>query len=138
MRQSEPIIDFHSWSLTTLSSLLHRRPTRNLILNTCLHLLRNANTSKTRSKVWYKDGSVVLQAESTQFHVHWGVLLQHSDFFAADLEGLPQPNNQPTVDGCHIIELQDPVVGREISAEGAKKALYAPYEHPFPRLSCWC
>jgi hypothetical protein len=91
------------------------------------------NTLITCSKIWYKDGSVVLQAESTQFHVHWGVLSEHSDFFA-DLEGLPQPNDRPIIDGCHIIELQDPVV----DIKYLLKALYDPYKHPFLCPSCWC
>ncbi|KAJ7350542.1 hypothetical protein DFH08DRAFT_695731 [Mycena albidolilacea] len=88
------------------------------------------NTSITRSKVWYKDGSIVMQAESTQFRIHWGVLSQHSNFFA-DLEGLPQPNDQPTVDRCHIIELQDPVV----DVKYLLKALYNPSFLSQPVLS---
>ncbi|KAJ7824788.1 hypothetical protein B0H14DRAFT_2369337 [Mycena olivaceomarginata] len=88
------------------------------------------NTLITHSKVWYKDGSVVLQAESTQFRVHWGVLSQHSDFFA-DLEGLPQSNDRPTVNGCHIIELQDPVV----DVKYLLKALYDPSFLSQPALS---
>ncbi|KAJ7821122.1 hypothetical protein B0H14DRAFT_2519490 [Mycena olivaceomarginata] len=88
------------------------------------------NASITRSKVWYKDGSIMLQAESTQFRVHWGVLSQHSDFFA-DLEGLPQPNDRPTVNGCHIIELQDPVV----DIKYLLKVLYDPSFLSQPALS---
>ncbi|KAJ7797718.1 hypothetical protein B0H14DRAFT_3547390, partial [Mycena olivaceomarginata] len=88
------------------------------------------NTLITCSKVQYKDGSVVLHAESTQFRVHWGVLSQHSDFFA-DLEGLPQPNDWPTVDRCHIIELQDPVV----DVKYLLKALYNPSFLSQPTLS---
>ncbi|KAJ6497669.1 hypothetical protein C8R45DRAFT_983792 [Mycena sanguinolenta] len=82
---------------------------------------RTENTI-TRSEIWYKDGSVVLQAENTQFRVYWGILTQHSPFFR-DLESLPQPPDQPTVDGCSIIELQD-------SSEDVKyllKALYDPH-----------
>ncbi|KAJ7686529.1 hypothetical protein B0H17DRAFT_713989 [Mycena rosella] len=71
------------------------------------------------SSVWYEDGSVVLQVESTQFKVHWGVLAQHSSFFH-DMQGLPQPLDQPSVDGCAIVELLDPVV----DVEHLLKALY--------------
>ncbi|KAJ7741497.1 hypothetical protein B0H14DRAFT_2989372 [Mycena olivaceomarginata] len=82
---------------------------------------RTEDASITRSKVWYKDGSVVLQAESTQFRVHWGVLSGNSTFFRG-LEDLPQPSDQPTVDGCPIVELPDAV----IDVEYLLKALYDP------------
>ncbi|KAF7351138.1 BTB domain-containing protein [Mycena sanguinolenta] len=83
---------------------------------------RTETMSITRSEIWYKDGSVVLQAENTQFRVYWGILSQHSPFFR-DLENLPQPPNQPTVDGCSVVELHD-------SAEDVEyllKALYDPH-----------
>jgi hypothetical protein len=51
-----------------------------------------------RSKIWYDDGSVVLQAESTQCRVHWSVLVQHSTVFA-DMRQIPQPPDEPTVEG---------------------------------------
>jgi hypothetical protein len=90
------------------------------------------NTLITCSKVWYKYGSVVLQAESTQFRVHWGVLSQHSDTPAADLEGLPQLNNQPTVDRCHIIELQDPVIDVEYLLKVPRRCCTPRTNTPFP------
>ncbi|KAJ7502975.1 hypothetical protein B0H11DRAFT_1711569, partial [Mycena galericulata] len=62
----------------------------------------------TRSDIWHNDGSVVLQAEDTQFRVHWSVLALHSSFFR-DLQGLPQPADQPSVEGCPVVELSDPV-----------------------------
>ncbi|KAJ7821104.1 hypothetical protein B0H14DRAFT_2832132 [Mycena olivaceomarginata] len=74
----------------------------------------------TRSKIWYKDGSAVLQAENTQFRVHWSILSENSAFFAG-LEGLPQPNDQPTVDGCPLALYTPPC---NISAsEGAPVAV---------------
>jgi hypothetical protein len=76
----------------------------------------------TRSTIWYKDGSVVLQAEKTQFRVHWSVLSENSAFFAG-LEGLPQANEQPTVDGCPLVELSDDAV---VDVEYLLKALYTP------------
>jgi hypothetical protein len=60
----------------------------------------------TRSDIWYDDGSVILQAETTQFRVHWGVLSEHSTFFR-DMRGLPQPPDQPSIEGCPIVELYD-------------------------------
>ncbi|KAK7023068.1 BTB domain-containing protein [Favolaschia claudopus] len=60
----------------------------------------------TRSEIWHTDGSVILQSNCTQFRVHWSVLAMHSGFFNGML-GLPQPPDQPNVDGCPIIELCD-------------------------------
>jgi hypothetical protein len=83
---------------------------------------QRTDASLTRSKIWYKDGSIVLQAEKTQFRVHWSVLSENSDFFAG-LEGLPQPNDRPTVDGCPLVELSDDAV---VDVEYLLKALYTP------------
>ncbi|KAJ7716512.1 hypothetical protein B0H16DRAFT_1388833 [Mycena metata] len=77
----------------------------------------------TRGHVWYNDGSVVLQAGTTQFRVHWGVISQHSSFFR-DLDNLPQPPDPPSMDGCPIIELQDSAE----DAENLLKTLYNPLE----------
>jgi hypothetical protein len=75
-----------------------------------------------RSDIWYKDGSVVLQADGIQFRVHWGVLSEHSSFFR-DLENLPQPPDQPSVDGCPVVELLDTF----FDVKYLLKALYTPY-----------
>ncbi|KAJ7145140.1 hypothetical protein C8R43DRAFT_551540 [Mycena crocata] len=77
----------------------------------------------TRSEIWHLDGSIILQAHKTQFRVHWSVLSLHSSFFR-DMQGLPQPDSpdQPSIDGCPIIEVSD-------SAEDVKhllKTLYDP------------
>ncbi|KAJ7496925.1 hypothetical protein FB451DRAFT_207902 [Mycena latifolia] len=67
---------------------------------------RPENASIMRSDIWYQDGSVILQAENTQFRVYWGILSQHSSFFR-EMQGLPQPPEQVYVDGCPVIEMQD-------------------------------
>ncbi|KAF7370303.1 BTB domain-containing protein [Mycena sanguinolenta] len=77
--------------------------------------------SMIRSELWYRDGNIVLQAENTQFRVHWGVLAQHSSVFR-DMEELPQPPDQPTIDGCPIVELSD---GPK-DVENLLKAMYIP------------
>jgi hypothetical protein len=59
----------------------------------------------TRSEIWHDDGSVILQAESTQFRLHWGVLSLHSPTFVERMR--PQRTNQPTIEGCPVIELYD-------------------------------
>ncbi|KAJ7125130.1 hypothetical protein C8R44DRAFT_782400 [Mycena epipterygia] len=73
----------------------------------------------TRSDIWYQDGSIVLQVQDTQFRVHWGVLAQHSSFFR-DMQGLPQPPDQPSADDCPIVELSDSAT----DVEHLLKALY--------------
>ncbi|KAJ7821518.1 hypothetical protein B0H14DRAFT_1331921 [Mycena olivaceomarginata] len=78
-------------------------------------------TSITRSDIWYEDGSVVLQAQHTQFRVHWGVLARQSSFFH-DMQGLPQPPDQPSVDGCPVVKLPDDIA----DVECLLKALYSP------------
>ncbi|KAF7370417.1 BTB domain-containing protein [Mycena sanguinolenta] len=55
----------------------------------------------TRSEIWFRDGSVVLQAQNTQFRVHFGVLARHSSVFS-DMWELPQPSDESTVDGCPV------------------------------------
>ncbi|KAJ7188710.1 hypothetical protein C8R46DRAFT_1055562 [Mycena filopes] len=80
------------------------------------------DASIIRSDIWYLDGSVVLQAHNTQFRVHWSFLTEHSSFFR-DMQGLPQPpDDQPTVDGCPVIELSDALV----DVEHLLRALYKP------------
>ncbi|KAJ6589884.1 hypothetical protein DFH09DRAFT_1027021 [Mycena vulgaris] len=97
---------------------------------------RTESASITRSTdVWYEDGSVVLQAQDTQFRVHWGVLAQHSPFFR-DMKSLPQPPDQPSLEGCPIVEIPD----SSLDFEHLLKALYNPLFNnekaiPFPVLA---
>ncbi|KAJ6456124.1 hypothetical protein C8R45DRAFT_914207 [Mycena sanguinolenta] len=80
--------------------------------------------SMIQSEVWYRDGNVVLQAKNTQFRVHWSVLAQHSSVFRG-MDGLPQPPDQPSIDGCQIVELADDPQ----DVEYLLKALYVPAFH---------
>ncbi|KAK7008227.1 BTB domain-containing protein [Favolaschia claudopus] len=82
---------------------------------------RAENAPITRSDTWFSDGSVVLQANNTQFRVHWGVLALHSSVFS-DMQGLPQPPDQPSVQGCPVVELQDD----EEDVKFLLQALYTP------------
>ncbi|KAJ6551382.1 hypothetical protein B0H19DRAFT_1264030 [Mycena capillaripes] len=76
----------------------------------------------TRSDIWHDDGSVVLQAESTQFRVHWSVLSLHSTFFR-DMRSLPQPDGQSSIEGCPVIQLHD----SSVDVEHLLNALYNPF-----------
>ena len=59
-----------------------------------------------RGDIWFEDGNVVLQAQSTQFRVHRGVLSANSAIFA-DLFTIPQPASEELVDGCPVVQLSD-------------------------------
>ncbi|KAF8217107.1 hypothetical protein K438DRAFT_1798313 [Mycena galopus ATCC 62051] len=98
---------------------------------------RTENTSIIRSETWRHDGNVVLQAANTQFRVHWSLLALHSSVFR-DMEGLPQPPGQPSVEGCPILELFDD----PDDVEYLLKALYIPEFHcqrklPFSAISAF-
>ncbi|KAK7049039.1 BTB domain-containing protein [Favolaschia claudopus] len=67
---------------------------------------RVENAATTRSEIWMDDGSVVLQAKNTLFRVHWSLLALHSSVFHA-LRDLPQPTDQPSVEQCPVVELED-------------------------------
>ncbi|KAF8216763.1 hypothetical protein K438DRAFT_1658225 [Mycena galopus ATCC 62051] len=81
----------------------------------------DASTIITRSEFWSRDGSVVLQAANKQFRVHWSVLERNSSVFR-EMQGLPQPPDQPSVDGCPVVEIFDDPV----DVEYLLKALYVP------------
>ncbi|KAF7370411.1 BTB domain-containing protein [Mycena sanguinolenta] len=67
---------------------------------------RTEDAIMKNSNFWFRDGSIVLQAANTQFRVHWSVLARHSSVFR-DMQELPQPSDEPTVDGCPVIHLSD-------------------------------
>ncbi|KAJ7157728.1 hypothetical protein C8R46DRAFT_1225272 [Mycena filopes] len=79
------------------------------------------DASITRSEIWYSDGSLVLQAQTTQFRVHWGVLTKHSPFFRG-MQPLPPPSDAPTIEGCPLLTIQDEATDVEYLLE----ALYSP------------
>lgn len=61
--------------------------------------------------LWFDDGSVVLQVESTQFRVHRSVLSSQSVIFR-DMFSVPQPSVsgatvEGMIEGCPVVCLQD-------------------------------
>ncbi|KAJ6519065.1 hypothetical protein C8R45DRAFT_851715 [Mycena sanguinolenta] len=97
--------------------------------------LRTESTSIKYSDRWFNDGSVVLQAGNTQFRVHWGVLALHSSVFCG-MQGLPQPPDEPNVEGCPVVHLPDDPT----DVEYLLKALYDPTfltlkAMPFPAVA---
>ncbi|KAJ7185873.1 hypothetical protein C8R46DRAFT_1061954, partial [Mycena filopes] len=65
-----------------------------------------------RSKIWKSYGDIILQAESTQ-----------------DMFGVPQPPNEPTVEGCPIVQVSDAAQDWELLFE----LLYKPFESAVSR-----
>lgn len=66
-----------------------------------------SNYKRCRSdSVWFQDGNIILEAEGTQFRVHRGILAKHSTFFK-DMFEVPQPSDEPTVEGCPVVRLTD-------------------------------
>ncbi|KAL1692010.1 hypothetical protein GGG16DRAFT_52395 [Schizophyllum commune] len=62
-----------------------------------------------RSKIWFDDGNIVLQAENVQCKFYKGLLATYSPFFR-DAFAIPQPrvdSDMDTVDGCQIMRLPD-------------------------------
>lgn len=80
----------------------------------------NGVISPIQSDIWFDDGSVILQAESTQFRVHRTMLARHSSVFRDIFHG-PQPHDESLIEGCPIIPLSD-------SAEDIRLALIALYD----------
>ncbi|KAJ7175339.1 hypothetical protein C8R46DRAFT_1248678, partial [Mycena filopes] len=79
-----------------------------------------------RSSIWMPYGDIILQAESTQFRVNRDILARHSSVFQ-DLFLLPQPANEETLDGCHIVHLSDSAIDVHLLLS----AFYDPYHHKF-------
>ncbi|KAJ3532844.1 hypothetical protein NMY22_g7579 [Coprinellus aureogranulatus] len=82
----------------------------------------SSTTPKHSEKVWYDDGNIIIQAGNLQFKIHKGVLTKQSTVFA-DLFQIPHPVDEPTLDGCPIVEVHD-------SAEDVEHALLAVYGDP--------
>lgn len=71
---------------------------------------------------WLEDGNIILQAGNVQFRVHRSILAKRSPIFA-DLFQIPQPDSEPTVDGCPVVILHD-------SAKDIEYMLLALYGDP--------
>jgi hypothetical protein len=58
------------------------------------------------SDLWYDDGNIVLQAESSLFRVFLGVLAAHSAIFN-DIQKLPRSQDQEMYGDCPLMVLHD-------------------------------
>ncbi|KAJ7490420.1 hypothetical protein B0H11DRAFT_1719231 [Mycena galericulata] len=64
-------------------------------------------------KLWFDDGSLVLIVGSLMFRVHFSMLQRKSAFFR-HMAGIPQPENQPKIEGCPVVYLDDDVESFEL------------------------
>ncbi|KAJ7108756.1 hypothetical protein C8R44DRAFT_714111 [Mycena epipterygia] len=74
------------------------------------------NAAPVRSKIWMPYGDIILQAESTLFRVNRDVLAKHSSVFS-DMFSVPQPSNQPMVEGCPVVHVSDTAKDWELLLE---------------------
>ena len=81
----------------------------------------DAKNPARHSDLWMDDGSIVLQAENSQFRVHRSMLSRHSSVFR-DMFSVPQPTDEKNIEGCPVIYLPD-------SAEDVSCLLSALYDH---------
>ncbi|KAJ7246356.1 hypothetical protein C8J57DRAFT_726393 [Mycena rebaudengoi] len=61
------------------------------------------------TEYWFDDGNIILQVEGTQFRIHKSILSLHSSAFL-DMFTVPQPANDPTLEGCAIVVLSGDAV----------------------------
>ncbi|KAJ7443803.1 hypothetical protein FB451DRAFT_1149473 [Mycena latifolia] len=88
-----------------------------------------------RSEIWMPYGDIILQAESTQFRVNRDILAHQSSVFK-DMFSIPQPPNEPMVEGCPIVHVSDAAKDWQLLLE----VLYDPFtltnaQQPFPVLA---
>ncbi|KAJ7292221.1 hypothetical protein C8J57DRAFT_1274861 [Mycena rebaudengoi] len=63
-----------------------------------------APISPVRSDIWFDDGSIVLQAETTQFRIYKGTLSSHSTVLKDLIANMKENKG---VDGCPLLHLDD-------------------------------
>ncbi|KAF6757799.1 hypothetical protein DFP72DRAFT_224824 [Ephemerocybe angulata] len=76
-----------------------------------------------QSDIWFSDGSIVLEAEGTQFKVHQSLLARNSQVFAG-MFTIPTPEDQSLVDRCPVVLLHD-------SKEDVRHMLLALYDRSY-------
>ncbi|KAF9527289.1 hypothetical protein CPB83DRAFT_836664 [Crepidotus variabilis] len=81
-----------------------RKRTRQDSIEDDKSLVLIATTASRSPDYWFTDGSVVLQAELTQFRVHTSMLLLYSSVFRDKLREL---ETKELVEGCPVLHLSD-------------------------------
>ncbi|KAJ7017172.1 hypothetical protein C8F04DRAFT_1054517 [Mycena alexandri] len=91
-------------------------------------LVSSTTAPLVRSKIWKPYGDIILQAESTQFRVTRDILAEQSSVFR-DMFSVPQPLNEPTIEGCPIVHVSDTAKDWELFLE----ILYNPFQSTVSR-----
>ncbi|KAH9481041.1 hypothetical protein JR316_0005560 [Psilocybe cubensis] len=73
--------------------------------------MRSEGVKRSHS-LWFEDGSVILEAQKTQFRVHRSILCNYSKVFQ-DMFTVPQPESSAMVDGVPLIHVIDDAVDWE-------------------------
>ncbi|KAJ7735777.1 hypothetical protein B0H16DRAFT_1764948, partial [Mycena metata] len=84
-----------------------------------------------RSKIWMPYGDIILQAESTQFRINRDVLARQSSVFK-DMFVIPQPPNEPTIEGCPIVRVFDSAKDWELLLEVLYHPFHSSVSRPVP------
>lgn len=93
-------------------------------------------TGITRSEPWFFDGTIVLEAEQTQFRVHKGVLAASSAVFKDMFEvcqtgeASADGGSNELVDGCHVVHMSD-------AARDLQHVLKALYEREYVAVTLY-
>lgn len=82
-----------------------------------------AKSIQRSTSIWYDDGSLILQAETTQFKVYRGILADNSAIFQ-NMFLVPQPSENALVDGCIVVEMQDTALDLEHFLHAIHKARF--------------
>ncbi|RDB15308.1 hypothetical protein Hypma_004731 [Hypsizygus marmoreus] len=96
------------------------RPSKRQKTDTTTTATKDDSALPSRSKnIWIDDGNVILHAEQTLFRVHKSILSRESSVFD-DMFKVPQPANEPTIEGCPVIWISD----SDVEVECFLRALY--------------
>ncbi|KZP21992.1 hypothetical protein FIBSPDRAFT_825261 [Athelia psychrophila] len=71
-------------------------------------MMQSELVTPSKGSIWFFDGNIVIDASSTLFRVHRGVLARNSDVFR-DLFLVPQPagDSPNEIDGCAVVTMHD-------------------------------
>ncbi|KAF7362182.1 hypothetical protein MVEN_00564300 [Mycena venus] len=78
--------------------------------------------------LWFADGGLVIQAETTLFRVYRELLALHAVVFR-DMLTIPTPDDAEVMEGCPLVRLPD---NAEDTAYFLKALLYPQFFEPFP------
>lgn len=64
------------------------------------------NTPTRVEELWFSDGNLIVQAETSLFRVYGAFLAARSSVFK-DMLSFPQPADAEMVEGCPVVRLHD-------------------------------